>query len=492
MWRPAVLAVCLILGASGIAEAAGFRKTLVLGAEARVYATASPDAPVVATLQHGELVHVQRRAAEWCVVYISGTARVERSINGAMRCADLVQSAGLTAFGNKQPSVAASLLSDEVRATNDPLIGSWLQFFLAYAHWASGSPDRARETFEAIAARQPSVPLAVDSYVALAKLAWSEGRPDAAIAAYERMLVAYPEFLGRGYVYDLSIDSIEVEWDSNAPIRLGDGQIQRRLRAARTLVAVARSTDAMLKNPRSTPVQRAAAMLALGRAWEAKNEVDPGRVGIVYIPDQTEARKAYEAAIAEAPGSAAAGSAAWRLIAFSEPYEWEGDWEAQVAWNLTEYGAFRERYPTHELGGEALFRIATARWVQAGYTEAYHYFFAPDREAFDARKRQLDAWFDTSGFGGGTGGPAMPQHPEQTATALKLFREVVARYPTTESAAMAQYYVAVILDYCLGQREAARPEYETFIRKYPKHEPFVTKARERLRMYRFRSTASVV
>ena len=57
---------------------------------------------------------------------------------------------------------------------------------------------------------------------------------------------------------------------------------------------------------------------------------------------------------------------------------------------------------------------------------------------------------------------------------------------------MAQYYVAVILDYCLGQREAARSEYETFIRKYPKHEPFVTKARERLRMYRFRSTVSVV
>jgi TolA-binding protein len=46
---------------------------------------------------------------------------------------------------------------------------------------------------------------------------------------------------------------------------------------------------------------------------------------------------------------------------------------------------------------------------------------------------------------------------------------------------MAQYYVAVILDYCLGQREAARPEYETFIRKYPKAEPWVAKAKARLR-----------
>ena len=86
--------------------------------------------------------------------------------------------------------------------------------------------------------------------------------------------------------------------------------------------------------------------------------------------------------------------AAWRLIAFTEPYEWEGDWEAQTNWNVREYGAFREQYPSHVLAGEAMFRIG------------------------------------------------------------------------------AQYYV---LDYCLGQREAARPEYETFIRKYPKTEPYVTR-----------------
>jgi tetratricopeptide (TPR) repeat protein len=476
------LTLSLVFGASGIAEADGFGKTLVLATDARVYATASFDAPVLATLPHGALVHVQRKGAEWCVVYISAPPGVARGINGAMRCGDLVQSAGLAAFGNKQFSVAASLLSDEVRATDDPLIGSWLQFFLGYAHWAAGGTDRARETFEAITARRPSVPLGADAFVAQAKLAWSEGRPDAAIAAYERMLVAYPDFRGRGYVYDFSIDSAEVEWDSHAPIRLGDGQIQRRLVAARRLVAVTRSTEATLQAQRSTPIQRASAWLALGRAWEAKNEVDPGRVGIVYIPDQTEARQAYEAAIAAAPGSASAGSAAWRLIAFSEPYEWEGMWEDQSAWNITEYGAFRDRYPSHELGGEALFKIATARWVQAGYTEVYRYFSAPDLDAYNGRKRQLDAWFDTTGFGGGTGGGVVPQHPEQTATALKLFREVVAKYPATESAAMAQYYIAVILDYCLGQGESARPEYEAFIRKYPKAEPYVGKARERLRI----------
>jgi tetratricopeptide (TPR) repeat protein len=481
-WHRIALTACLILCVSGIAGAAGFGKALVLAPEARVFAKASLDAPVLATLPHGALVHVQRRDVEWCVVYISAPPGVERGTNGAMRCGDLVQSPGLTAFGNKQPSVAAALLTDEVRATSDPLIGSWLQFFLGYAHWASGGTERARETFEAITARRPSVPLAVDAFVALAKLAWSEGRPEAAIAAYERMLAAYPEFHGRSYVYDFSIDSTEVEWDTNAPIRFGDGQIERRLQAARALVATQRSTEAALQNPRSTPLRRASAWLALGRAWEAKNEVDPGRVGIAF-PLRTEAQQAYEAAIALAPGSAPAGSAAFRLIAFTEPYEWEGDWEAQSGWNITEYSAFRDRYPSHELGGEALFRIATARWVQAGYTEVYRYTFAPDRQAFDARLRALDAWFNVAGFGGGTGGVAVPQHPEQTATALKLFREVVAKYPATESAAMAQYYVAVILDYCLGQRDAARPEYETFIRKYPKAEPFVTKAKARLRSY---------
>jgi tetratricopeptide (TPR) repeat protein len=398
-----------------------------------------------------------------------------------MRCADLVQSPGLMALGNKQPSAATLLLADEVRATGDPLIGSWLQFFLGYAHWASGSIDKARETFEAIAARRPTVPLAVDAHVALAKLAWSEGRPEAAITAYERLLAAYPEFLGRSYVFDFSVDSLEIEWDSNAPIRLGDGQIQRRLQAARALVTTQRSTNVTLQNPRSTPLQRASAWLALGRAWETKNEVDPGRVGIAYIPLRTEAQQAYEAAVAIAPGSASAGFAAWRLIAFSEPYEWEGDWEAQSAWNITEYSTFRDRYPTHELAGEALFRIALAKWVQAGYTEVYHYFDAPNREAYEARRLALAVWFDTSGFGGGIGGTGLPQHPEQTSEPLKLFRQVVAEYPATESAAMAQYYVAVILDYCLGQIAAARPEYETFIRKHPKAEPWVTKARARIR-----------
>jgi hypothetical protein len=111
----------------------------------------------------------------------------------------------------------------------------------------------------------------------------------------------------------------------------------------------------------------------------------------------------------------------------------------------------------------------------------YHYFDAPNREAYEARRLALAVWFDTSGFGGGIGGTGLPQHPEQTSEPLKLFRQVVAEYPATESAAMAQYYVAVILDYCLGQIAAARPEYETFIRKHPKAEPWVTKARARIR-----------
>ena len=477
-----MLTAILILCASAIARADGSGKTLVLAAEARVHAMPSSDAPVLATLQHGALVYVRRTGAEWCDVTVSLPPRVERPIDGAMRCGELVHSAGMAAFENRRFAEAMQLLSDEVRATGDPLVGEWLQFFLGYALWASDRTEHARETFEAIAARQPAGPLRIDAFVALAKLAWSEGRPESAIAAYERLLANYPEFLGRGYRSAPSIEPYPSDWETNAPIVLGDGLIPRRLQAARSLVTVMRSTDATLKNQQSTPAQRASAWLALGRAWEAKNEVDPGRVGIVNIPLRTEAQQAYETAVALAPESAPAGSAAWRLIAFTEPYEWEGDWEAASAWNIKEYSAFRDRYPAHALVGEALFRIATARWVQAGYPEVYHYIFAPDREAFIARQRTLDVWFDGGGFGGGNGN-VVPQHPEQTAGALKLFREVVAKYPATESAAMAQYYVAVILDYCLGDRDAARPEYETFIRKYPKVEPFVTKAKARLRSY---------
>jgi|SoiMethySBSTD1v2_1073268.scaffolds.fasta_scaffold3995601_1 hypothetical protein len=107
MWCRAVLAVCLVLGASGAAEAEVFSKSLVRTTEARVHATAATSAPVLATLPHGALVYVRRIGTEWCDVSVSVSPRVERPIDGVMRCGDLVQSAGLEAFAKNQFAAAA-------------------------------------------------------------------------------------------------------------------------------------------------------------------------------------------------------------------------------------------------------------------------------------------------------------------------------------------------------------------------------------------------
>jgi hypothetical protein len=194
----------------------------------------------------------------------------------------------------------------------------------------------------------------------------------------------------------------------------------------------------------------------------------------------TDARAHYQSAVNAAPGSTPAGRAAWRLIALSEPYEWEGDWAAEATWMIDQYGRFLADYPRHELAPEARFKVAVATWAKGGYTEVFHITLDPAGwDAIRKREAYLDQWFETKGFGGGTL-PLPKLAPGEAVKAQQMFREIVAASPATPSAAMAQYYVAVIFDECLDQPDNALPEFESFVRHYPNTDPFVDKARKRI------------
>jgi hypothetical protein len=72
-----------------------------------------------------------------------------------------------------------------------------------------------------------------------------------------------------------------------------------------------------------------------------------------------------------------AGKAAWRLIDFSQPYEWEGDWQGRAEW-----------------------------------------------QAWQAKKTQLEQWFETRGFGGGQGESVVRQYPRATPYADKARQRI--------------------------------------------------------------------
>jgi hypothetical protein len=133
--------------------------------------------------------------------------------------------------------------------------------------------------------------------------------------------------------------------------------------------------------------------------------------------------------------------------------------------------------------GDALFKVAEATWARGGYPEVFHYILTPGNwDAWKAKAQYLEQWFDTRGFGGGIGIGAIVDSPDskQALRARELFLEVITKYPSSQSAPMAAYYSAVILDYCLNDHQRAVVEYETFVRKYPHLTQFVEKANRRI------------
>jgi hypothetical protein len=71
-------------------------------------------------------------------------------------------------------------------------------------------------------------------------------------------------------------------------------------------------------------------------------------------------------------------------------------------------------------------------------------------------------------------------HPQQTRKARLMFRNVVGKYPRSASAPMAQYYAAVISDFCLHERQTALTEYTAFLTKFRGDPAFVARAKKRI------------
>jgi hypothetical protein len=117
----------------------------------------------------------------------------------------------------------------------------------------------------------------------------------------------------------------------------------------------------------------------------------------------------------------------------------------------------------------------------AGYHELFGYIDAPKGTwaSWKVEQAYLEQWFDASGFGGGIAFMPATHRPQDTRKALRIFREVYTQHPQTQSAAMARYYSAVILDYCLKDLKAALADYEAFLKMRPASDPFAVRASKR-------------
>ena len=396
-----------------------------------------------------------------------------------MRIADIYESEGVTGFRRQanrpefRSQDLASVLEEEVRAASNPVVSSWLQFYVGYSQWLTDRLDAAASTFEDIARRGRPAFFAQLAHLVAARVHLARRDLPAQIRMYEELLAAFPGFT---LDYRRCRESAVILFDG---LCSGAASIPGRLSAIRTLLTARAAAENVIGDPQASVQQKAAAWLELGQAWEAKDEIDPGPSD---RPEHSEeAARAYEEAVRTAPGLAPAGRAAWRLIAFSKPYEWEGDVDAQVAWMFEKYGGFLAAYPGHELAGEALFKTGVASWAAAGYPELFGLIEVSGTwNDWKAQKAYLDQWFDTGGFGGGTGTTPPTRHPEETRKALAIFRDVVVRYPGTASSTMARYYAAVILDYCLNDVGNALREYDTFLKGALPDDVYVDRAKNRI------------
>ena len=72
-----------------------------------------------------------------------------------------------------------------------------------------------------------------------------------------------------------------------------------------------------------------------------------------------------------------------------------------------------------------------------------------------------------------------PPDQNQARAALTMFQQIVTAYPTSASVPMARYYIAVIYDYCLGDKAHAIPAFEAFLAAHA-DSPYAAKAGARL------------
>ena len=472
--RVTLVAVTVLVSAPAARiRAESWPRTIVGVVSAAVYANPDASAAVTHHVPEGGVVRVRSDNGTWADVLMYSPSL--GGGRGWMRSQDLVRSEGLRQYWREQFENAVALLTVETRGERDPVVAAWKRFHLGYAQWATGDLAAARATFEALG-RQRGNLYAPYAWLAAAKIALVHDDTATAIAEYQGLTLNVPGFQLPG---DCSgIDTTSMHWPDGASICRGNPSLVRRTDALRAYAITKADLDRVVADRRTTPIQRAEARLAFARALEQREDADP-----VQDPTSdsgpTGALHAFEAVVEEAPGSAPAGFAAWKVIQASGG-EWEGDWHGEAAWLFEKYGQFLADYPQHELVPDAKLKIAEATWADGGYVELFHLVIDPGGwEVIEKREAFLEQWFDTRGVGGGALDP-ITLHPEEAVKAQQMFRDIVAGWPASRAAAMAQDWVAVIFDYCLGQPATALPEYETFLRRYPTTDPFVDKARGRI------------
>ena len=136
-------------------DADGWPKTIVIAPQGVVYAERSTSSPVRVTLNHAAMVQVRKADGEWSDVMVMLPGGGGKTIDAFMRSADLLQSAGMAAFWNKQFEPAVSLLDQEVRAHDrrgDRAVAAVLPGLHAVGDGQAGS--RARDIRDALPARR--------------------------------------------------------------------------------------------------------------------------------------------------------------------------------------------------------------------------------------------------------------------------------------------------------------------------------------------------
>jgi tetratricopeptide (TPR) repeat protein len=458
----------------GFAAAADAQSTFVKATEARVFAAPAEGSAVIATRAAGQVVELilPERGAP------AGFQRVQfhelpdgHVVDGWMAVADLWLPDSLSrVFWSDRKREAADALLAEASGTTDLPTASFYRLRAAYAQQATGDGVAALTTLDAVA--RSGGQFAPIAYLAAARIRTERDDLAAVVTTYEAMLRAFPDY---------RVDE-RLCWENPAApgrsICGGDKSVATRLDAVRLLMSQRAALEPKVADVTRPAVDRAATAVALADAWQVKTAIDPGPNPETFQTRSDAARRLYERARQLAPGSTPAGDAAWRLIEFARPYEWEGDIDARYAWTLQQYRPFVGAYPTHAHAGDALFEIARATWAHGGYPEAFSWVGGPGYSP--GKVNALEPWFDTRGFGGGPGVTFPPPDPVQARAALAIFQRIVADDPGSESAAMSSYYVAVIYDYCLKDSARAIPAYEAFIAAHGALEPYATKATQRL------------
>lgn len=442
--------------------------TIARGKPVAVHEAPAEGSAVLAHLEPYAAFQLVEPGNEWSRVQVRGLQP-----HAWVRTDQIVISAGVLRFHERRFDDALTSFSAEIATESDEIVRSWLRFWAGYTHWRMERHDLALSVFEQVAAAADP-PWAPFAFIAQAKLHVASGNLNAAAAAYDRLLAKFP-------AYKLPDDGYTPYVVDPLSRLRGAGEITRRSRVVQELAEARRQLEGLESQAGVAVPDLAHAWFRLALAEDSIMTVDP------YLPPSKliarEARMAetsYRRVVELLPRSDIAARAAFRLIHFDEPYEWEAAWQARAEWLIGHYGGFVANHGEHELAGEALFHLAIGTWTSGGYPEALRLLIVGSREDLVPALNHLRQWFPDMGYSVGHTAPEGDR--AKAREAASLLRRVVDDHPHTPSAPMAQYYLAVIHDYVFNESEAALPLYVSFLDTDPADGRFVEKALERIRV----------